>query len=428
MVISKKEFLKLPTDSGVYIFKHKKLPIYIGKAVNLKNRLNSYLQLNLLPKTKKMMSIADNVDVIVVNSEIESLLLEAELIKKYKPKYNTVLKDDKNPLYIVITNEEFPRVLAVRKLLAVKYHLSAVYGPFPSSSEVRKILKIIRRIIPYSDHKLGKKPCLYSHIGLCNPCPSQILNSESQIVNQYLKSNYKNNIKKIKQILSRKFNFVRNQFVKDMNLLSKQSKFEQALKIRDKIKTLDYITQAKSDIKWYLEDPNLIEDIRNEELEELKKIISTYYTLEVNGLNRIECFDIAHLSGIHPTASMVVFEKGYPLKSAYRHFKINQKKSQSDYDSISEVIKRRIKRIDSWGKPDLIIVDGGLGQVRIASNQLNEYGIPVIGIAKNPDRLIFPDGKKIKSTKNVNRIRDEAHRFARRLHHKLISKNLTAKA
>jgi excinuclease ABC subunit C len=429
MEISKKEFLKLPVSPGVYIFYAKNTPIYIGKAINLKNRLNSYLSKNLLPKTKKMVASANYVEYILVNSEIESLLLEAELIKKYKPKYNIVLKDDKNPLYIVITKDEFPRILTVRKLLTFDYRLATVYGPFPNSSEVKKILKIIRKIVPFSDHKLGKKPCIYSHLGLCSPCPSavaRIKNYELRIMNL---KRYTQNIKKIKQILSRKFSFVRNQLVKEMKTLSKQNKFEEALVIREKIKTLDYITQVKSNIKWYLENPNLIEDIRSQELRELKKILSTYCRIHNTNLVRIECFDIAHLAGLHPTASMVVFENGQELKSAYRHFKIRQKKSNSDYDSMKEVAIRRVKNLENWGRPDLIIVDGGYGQVKLFDNEFKRYNIPVIGIAKNPDRIVFPNGNKLKlqgpAQLFLERIRDEAHRFARRLHHKLINKYLT---
>ncbi|MFA6074188.1 MAG: GIY-YIG nuclease family protein [Candidatus Woesearchaeota archaeon] len=148
MEISTKAFVKLPEVPGVYTFWKKNLPIYIGKAVNLKSRLNSYLALNLGVKTSQMMSEANSVTYIQVTSDLEALLLESSLIKRCKPKYNIVLKDDKHALYIVITKEKFPRVLTSRKF--------GNYGPFPNSTNVKTILKMLRKIFPYSDHKLAK--------------------------------------------------------------------------------------------------------------------------------------------------------------------------------------------------------------------------------------------------------------------------------
>ncbi len=426
MEISKENFLKLPQTPGVYLFYDKKKVIYVGKAINLKNRLSSYFQINLLLKTKNMVESSDSLKYIKVNSEIEALLLEAELIKKYKPKYNIVLKDDKSPLYIVITKEEFPRVLTVRKLFAINYSLLALFGPFPNSYQVKQILRIIRKIIPFSDHKLGKKPCLYSHLGLCNPCPNTIkmLNSKSQILN--LTKHYTKNITRIKLILSRKFNSVRVALKKEMDNLSKAQKYEEAKLIRDKIRTLDYITQERIDSEKFLENPNLTEDIRNRELKSFLEILNSI--LQITNLVRIECYDISHLAGVKATASMVVAINGEMDNSFYRHFKIRQKKSQSDYHSMEELARRRINNFKKWGKPDLIIVDGGLGQVRVFAKSLKNYRIPVIGIAKNPDHLVFSNGKKVKikgpALNLVQRLRDEAHRFARRLHHKLISKSL----
>lgn len=417
--INKENFLKLPEVAGVYTFWKNKTPIYIGKSVNLKSRLNSYLAVNLGVKTAKMVSEADEVSFIEVNSDLESLLLESFLIKKHKPKYNIVLKDDKHALYIIITKEEFPRVLAVRKIDSDSLKPQAIFGPFPNSTNVKSILKMVRKIFPYSDHKIGKKPCLYSHLGLCNPCPNEILqNNQSEL----LKNIYKQNIKSIKLVLGRKFNTVRNLLQKQMNQLAKEQKYEEAKVIRDKIKTLDYITQEKISVEQFIENPNLTEDIRNQELRSLGLLT------RISSLNRIECFDIAHLSGVSATASMVVLINGEKENSEYRHFKVRQKNGQSDYDSMREIASRRLKNLEKWGKPNLIIVDGGLGQVKIFNEACKEFAIPVVGIAKHPDRLVFPDGRKVRlsgpTLQLVSRIRDEAHRFARRLHHKLLSKNL----
>ncbi|MDP3917744.1 MAG: GIY-YIG nuclease family protein, partial [Candidatus Woesebacteria bacterium] len=403
MEISKTKFLKLPESAGVYTFWKNSTPIYIGKSVNLKSRLNSYLDLHLSIKTAQMISEANEVKYIQVTSDLEALLLESSLIKKHKPKYNVVLKDDKHALYIVITKEKFPRVLTSRKF--------GNYGPFPNSTNVKTIMKMLRKIFPYSDHKLGKKPCFYSHLGLCNPCPNKILSDKDIKI-------YRKNIKNIKLVLSRKFNIVRKNLEREMKNLSKLEKYEEAKIIREKIKALDYITQKKIDTQKFLENPNLSEDIRREELENLSKIT------KIKKLSQIECFDISHLAGVSATASMVVMIDGNMENSQYRHFKIKQDKSNSDYDNMREIVKRRIVNLDKWAKPDLIIVDGGLGQVKIFDNEFSKLGILVVGIAKNPDRLVFRDGTKIKlqglTLQLMSRIRDEAHRFARRYHHLLV--------
>lgn len=415
MEITKKVFLKLPEVPGVYTFWQSEKPIYIGKSVNLKSRLNSYLDTNLSSKTAQMMSEADKMTYLEVTSDLESLLLEADQVRKYKPKYNILLKDDKHALYIVITREEFPRVLAVRKLFSNNYPIISSFGPFPNSTNVKTILKLIRKIFPYSDHKIGKKPCLYSHLGQCNPCPN-IINDKLQ------KTNYKKNIRNVKLVLSRKFNVVRNGLEKEMNDLSRQLRYEEASVLREKIKALDYITQERIDTQEFLQNPNLVEDRRSDELENLSKLV------QVGNLHRIECYDISHLAGVSATASMVVLIDGEKENSEYKHFKVRQENGQSDYDSMREIANRRLKHLSDWGKPDLIIVDGGLGQVKIFHGVFKDSGIPVVGIAKHPDRLIFPDGRKIRLQKEVlnlvSRIRDEAHRFARRYHHLLLSKKL----
>lgn len=392
----------LPETPGVYFFCKGKYPIYIGKAVNLKRRVKSYFDLDLVGKTARMISKADNFSFIQVRSELEALLLEAGFIKKYLPQYNVVAKDDKHPLYITITKDRFPKVITTRK--------NGTFGPFPSSKNVYAVLRMIRKIFPYSDHKIGKRPCLYSHIGLCNPCPNSITDLQIPI--------YKQNIKNIKLILEGKFKILKNFLIKQMYNYSNLQKYEEAQEIKNKINLLDYITQPKTPPFEYIKNPNLYEDQRQNELKELSKIV------KIKNLHRIECFDIAHLQGVSATASMVVFIDGIAEKSQYRHFKIKQKKSKSDYHSMKEIAKRRSQHFKDWGVPNLIIVDGNIGQV----NKFREHikNIPIVGIAKNPDRLIINAENKVISQGVtllfVGRIRDEAHRFARRYHHGLISK------
>ena len=423
----------LPETAGIYVFFKGGTPIYIGKAINLKRRVSSYFDLDLEGKTAKMVSEADELSYIQVGSELEALLLEAKLVRVNMPKYNIALKDDKHPLYIQITKEVYPRVITVRKIDLSTIKAIANYGPFPSSTNVRSVLKMIRRIFPYSDHKIGKRPCLYSHIGLCNPCPNMIemTSDKSQIINW--KRKYMGNIRNIKSILDGKIRRVQSGLVKEMRKASDIQDYEQASQIRDQIERIEYITRPQMPTDYYIQNPNLYEDVKKHELDGLSKILRDVKFKIPDSLKRIECYDIAHLAGTNATASMVTFINGEADKTFYRHFRIRQAKGNSDVDSLKEVIKRRISHLeDSWGKPDLIIVDGGVPQVNAFNSILNQnkVGIPVVGIAKNPDRLIVGDSK-IKLEGNVlhlvSRMRDEAHRFARRYHHKLVSNELIGK-
>jgi excinuclease ABC subunit C len=432
-------FKRLPEGAGIYVYFKNSYPIYIGKAINLKRRVSSYFDLDLEVKTAKMMSETTKLSYIRVDSELEALLLEARLIRAYLPKYNIISKDDKHPLYIQITKEKYPKVITVRKIDLNKGPTLAVYGPFPSSGNVRSVLRMIRRIFPYSDHKIGKRPCLYSHIGLCNPCPNeieQIVNSEKQMV---LRKQYLRNLGHIKSILDGRINKVMTGLNRKMTEASNAQNFEEAAEIRNKIQRLEYITRPQMPTDYYIENPNLYEDTKKSELREVKNIINQgYSTWKVESLHRIECYDIAHLAGTNATASMVTFTDGEADKNLYRHFKIRQIKGNSDIDSMKEVIMRRIRHLNDWGVPDLIIVDGGTFQVNAFASTLiaNKIEIPVVGIAKNPDRLIVGD-QKIKlqvfdpeaqtrrgAVNLIQRIRDEAHRFARVYHHKLVSANM----
>lgn len=412
----KKSLPVLPETAGVYIFSNVNKVIYIGKAINLKRRVNSYFDLHLLEKTQKMVDQATSLKFIKVESELEALLLEAKLIKKYQPHYNIISKDDKHPLYIVITKEKFPRVLSVRKLIANSYSLIASFGPFPSSTNVKWVLKMIRRVIPYSDHKIGKRPCLYSHIGLCNPCPNTIGNNTEIKI-------YNSNIRRVKLILAGKFNLLKNTLSHEMINYSNRQMFEEAKIVKDKLTALEYITRPQISVNKYLENPNLYEDQRKLEIVKLQNILHSHVSFSnLKSLHRIECFDIAHLQGVSATASMVVFIDGVADKSLYRHFKIRQPNRQSDFDSMNEIAVRRAKHFSDWGIPDLIIVDGSIGQINKFKNNIKE--IPIVGIAKNPDRLVVNSDLKIRlqglTLQLVARMRDEAHRFARRYHKKLL--------
>lgn len=419
----------IPDNPGVYLYANKDgTIIYVGKAKNLKNRLSSYFAANLLPKTKLLMEEAYKVMAIKVNSEIEALLLEAKLIKKYYPKYNIALKDDKSNLYIGITKDKYPRILPLRKTQLPLEELKYVYGPFTHGLATKKILKMARRAFPYSQHLPGNRVCLYKQIGLCNPCPSEIeletdLNKKEELIKKY-----KKNIKNIRKFLNGEFNSLKHSLETQMKESAKVNDFESAAMLKRQIDYINLITTPTVSPYEYIRDPNLIEDIRLKESEDLKQILKPFFN--INKISRIECFDIAHLMGTNPTASMVTFIDGEADKTYYRHFKIRRRQGNSDVDSIKEVLIRRKQHFEDWGVADLIIVDGGKPQVSVAQDVI--WDIPLIGLAKQFETIvIYHEGKfvEIKLPNGpakylVQRLRDEAHRFARRLHHKQVSKHL----
>lgn len=380
-----------------------------------------------------MIEKADQVSFILVESEFEALLLESFLIKKYQPKFNIISKDDKHPLYIKITKEKYPRILLVRKNEIEEKNLG-IYGPFPSSRTVKEVLRFLRKSIPFSDHKIGKKTCLYSQINLCNPCPNLIESETNLKSKKFLRKRYLKNIKYLKNIFERKINKVKKDLEKEMFLNSKIQNYEEARKIREQIKMLNYITSFQTPISSFIQNPNFLEDVREKELDSLKEILSHHY--QIKKLQRIECYDVAHTAGAYPTASLVTFVGGEAEKSFYRHFRLKALSKPDDVASMKEVIKRRAKNFKKWGKPDLIIVDGGKPQVGAFFRALEKYHLPLVGLAKREETLVFPllNGNTLffKEEKVINesalrllqRVRDEAHRFARRYHHLLIKKSL----
>ncbi|MBN1970379.1 MAG: GIY-YIG nuclease family protein [Candidatus Delongbacteria bacterium] len=426
---SKKYIASIPEENGVYIFFSGKKPLYVGKSVNLRNRVKSYKNINLSRKTFKMISETSHFSFIPVTSEIEALLLEAKLVKLLNTPYNIQLKDDKHPLYIRITNDKYPLVLTSRKINEKVSNLE-YFGPFPSSTSVKKTLSIIRKIFPFSQHLPTKRACIYSQIGLCNPCPSEIEKLKTPIEYKRAKKEYDKNIKMVVKFLNGDIKFVQNSLKKDIKNYSKNEQFERASVTLKKLNAVQYITSPKTSVSFFLDNPNLLEDIKNEELKNLKLILSKY--LIIKNLKRIECFDVAHLSGSFPTASMVTFINGVSEKKYYRHFKIRKGKINNDTKALTEVAKRRLNHIKDWGIPDLIIVDGGRGQVNSFSSVFNKINIPIIGLAKETDSIIIKNESKFISIKLkqcpalnlIQRLIDESHRFARRLHHKLINKEL----
>lgn len=416
-------FQSLSEKEGVYLFKNSEGEvIYVGKAKNLKKRVSSYfINKDLGPKTQALVEKVNKIETILTNSELESLLLEANLIKKYSPKYNIRLTDGKSYIRARITvGDESPKVLLARRDDDPK---SIYFGPFPSSNDLRVVLKIVRRIFPYqSVLNHPKRYCLYFHLGLC-PCPPMFKNSEES-------KDYKKNIKYIVQFFNGETKKIIKELEKERENESKLENFENALEIQKKIDAIVQITTPRKTAFDYEMNPNLRSDMRNEELEELRNALISN-GVQVNKLERIECYDISNISGKFATGSMVVFTNGERDSSEYRRFQIKRppRVVPNDFAMMREVIKRRFAHTE-WPFPDLVIVDGGKGQISSANKALFETNInvPLIGIAKREELLITTDFKVIRLSKTskgltlVRRIRDEAHRFAVTYHKKLRAK------
>lgn len=426
---SDKNFLKeIPESPGVYIFKNSSgEKVYVGKAKNLKSRVSSYFHAHITGKTKLMIKEAISLEFINAYNEFDAILLEANLIRKFYPKYNLELKDDRSPLYIAITKEKYPRVIRIRKSEPGDYR--KIYGPFPGATTVGTILKNIRRIVPFSSQKHAQKVCIYHQIGLCNPCPAEIAEATDEQQRDKLNHQYKRNLRDVNSILNGKIDLIRTSLEEEMKTYSNIQDYENAQKVSQKISQIDFLRQPVLRPEVYLQNPNIASDIKSEEIKQLKQILNQYFSIKK--LVRLECFDVSHLSGTFPTASMVTFINGESNKSLYRHFRLNQTFTD-DTLALKEVISRRMRYLKSWGKSDLLIVDGGKPQVSVIGDLLAGR-MPVIGIAKKEETLVIKKKRsfieiKLKNSavKNlIQRIRNEAHRFAQKYHHHLLAKNLT---
>ncbi len=547
----KQQVKNMPKLPGCYQYFDKNGEIiYIGKAKNLYNRVNSYFMGDKKdsPKLQVMVPQIEHIECIVVNSEIEALILENELIKKHKPKYNILLKDDKKFPYFLITKEDYPRIIVVRKAnknaLKGKY-----YGPYTDSRAMHATLEIINKIFPIKkcNHpKYKTRTCLYYDIGQClGPCQNKISKEE-----------YNEIIKNAELFLSGKRKELIKTLKKEMELASKNFEFEKALLYRNSIqdieKTLekqnvvfkstqsnyDYIGIVNSSnlicisilqvrqgrlinkkdfsFSQFLSDNNDLDEITqsaireyyimlNDEelpskiilsdtfndfeiyqkwltlrlnkevkiikattktdkemlnlalknakynieqlkLKELTNIQNDYnevgsYIQEKLKLSKfphtIECYDISHIQGTNTVASGVYFENGQPKKSKYRKYKLKtiKKGEVDDFKSMREILSRRFKRIKSGSieAPDLIIIDGGKGQLSSVIDIMKEFELKldIVSLAKREEEVFLPNKKDpVILAQNsaalhlFQRIRDEAHRFAITFHRQLRSKNM----
>lgn len=355
-------------------------------------RVRSYFQppVKLGPKTATLVGQIATVDYIEVNTEIEALLLESKLIKKWLPLYNIASRDDKSPYYIHITNENFPKPVVNHT------PAGALAGPFLSGWTAKGILRQFRRIAPFctAPRRVGRS-CLYAHLGLCRPCP----NDPTTRPEDYLA-----NISRLRRLLRGQFKQVMLQAVKSQD-------FEIAAALRD-------LLHQPISPEEYLVNPNLVADKRQEALLTLKTALNIW------PLSRIEMYDVANLAGTAATAAMTVAIDGEIDSKNYRHFTIKTSRP-NDVAMMKEVLTRRLKRQD-WPQPDLIVLDGGKSQLSIAKTErIQSY--PLIALAKKEEIITVPSSKgfsEIKLDRDnpglqlLMHLRDEAHRFSRRLHHK----------
>lgn len=409
------DLTKIPSTPGVYIYKNADNKIiYVGKAVNLKKRVSQYFKSDeaLGYKTNRLVSEIADISFHTVGSEIEALILESSLIKKYRPKFNSQLKDDRSYIYITISKDKIPLIKP-----AFKSNLnpnSFVYGPFPDSTAVKSLLKTIRTIFPFYSSVHGPKKCLYCHLGLC-PGPNPDIQE------------YRKNILKIKHILSGHFSQLTSKLNKEMVSFSKTENFEMAKVRRDQINALNYVISGWRNLSNLYQNVELQEDQISKALRDLKTVLTPYFP-NIKNINRFEAYDISNLGSKYFVGSMTVFQEGRIAKDEYRQFKIYSKVTPDDEFMIKEVVYRRLKHLE-WKYPDFILVDGGKPQVS-AANQVSP-AVPIIGLAKKQETIVIKTSDnwvEINLSKNspalllLQQLRDEAHRFANQYRKKLIKK------
>ncbi len=405
----------LPHSSGIYKFLDEQGNIlYIGKALNLNKRVLSYFQKesNDRPRIKQMMPLVFDFNIIETNNEIEALILESALIKKYQPPFNTDLKDDKSYAWIFITTkEDFPTVKIVRTLKKGEYKNGRLFGPYPSGYAIKRVYSYLRKLYPFCTCKNHDcKSSLYYHIGLC-PGP---------YVGDISKEDYRENINNIIRFLSGKQQNHIKRLEIEMKKYSKDMNYEKASQLRDRIKDLKYIGQ---DIEFtYYDDVESYESKR----EKARKSSFKYLEIELNikKLSRIECYDISNIQGKNAYGSMVVAIDGKLERSKYRIFRIKGSDTPNDFLMLREVLERRFNGTEELAQ--LVLIDGGKAQLSSVS-EIVPKDICLMGISKG--KHLKRKGKRlidefwVRKDSNILRIdiespeilidlRNEAHRFA----------------
>ena len=438
---------ELPKSPGVYFHKNKAGEIiYVGKAAVLRNRVRQYFQNSRTrdPKTEALVADIADIEWQETESEIDALFLEAELIRRYLPPYNILLRDDKSLSYVRIDSKsDHPTVTMTRRPLDDG---ATYFGPYMNGLSVRRALKGLRRAYPYSTHtQPPKRACLQYHLGLCPGIEE----------NKTPLAEYRANLRKLMQYMKGERVALLRQAERDMQTAAKKKQFEAAALYRNQMRALQALTR-----EVIFSDKEFLDLSKDHALTEL---------IDILGLTavprRIEGYDISHMQGTDTVASMVVFANGVPDKASYRKFKMRIP-GNDDFAHMNEVILRRFseKHAKDWPRPQLLLIDGGKGQLGAAVAALRTHGImiPAVGLAKREEEIIvmypLPDGKRGSEVtinhlaiqklggyttttdtfeaitlphsthivKLLQRIRDESHRFAVSYHSVLKTKRQTA--
>ena len=416
----------LPETPGVYFMKDDKgRTLYIGKAKNLKNRVCTYFHESYGDsRIRTMVSKVEEIEILQAPSEVDALLMEARLIKDIQPRYNDRLKDDKSFTMLAITQfDDFPKVWVVRETDELN---AETYGPFTSAGELRDAVRVLQKIFKFATCSIEMResdskrrffrPCLLHAIGRCTaPCADRIP-----------RDRYLADIELLRKFLRGGREEVVAQIRARMKEASKALEFERAAELRDQIRALDGL--AKRSELDYIEGDITPMDPRDG-LEELGRVLALPAPPRT-----IEGVDIAHVQGDESVGSLVNFVDGIPFKSGYRKYRIKTVEGIDDFAMIREVVTRRFRRLDEEGKvfPDVLLIDGGLGQLNAARGALADLGVtpPVVLSLAKEEETLFRDGKPIPLEKSspalrlMMYVRDEAHRFAQHYHHQLRRKAL----
>lgn len=418
-----------PTQPGVYLMKDAAgTVIYVGKAKNLRSRAGSYFLQAATEdrRTCELVKHIADIDFILTGTEVDALLHEARLVKDLRPRFNTDLKDDKTFPYLQIRiREEFPRVEFTRKPRRKGVKL---YGPFTSARNLRAAIQVLQRIFKFrtcsldirsnDDRWRWYRPCLLHSIRQCTaPCNFRVTREE-----------YRKQIRSLRMILEGRRKRLIREMQQEMLEASTAMQFEKAAKIRDDINALNNLElrgDADQDVQ-----PKAFHTDPKKGLMGLKKVLGLR---EVP--RSIEGFDIAHLGGQDTVASLVSFVDGLPFKSGYRRFKVKSVEGIDDFASMREVITRRFRRLSEEGLfPDILLIDGGKGQLNAALDAFRHLGIEpptIISLAKQEEEIFRPgEAESIKLSRHsaalrlLQFVRDEAHRFAQHYHHQLRRRRL----
>lgn len=439
----KNKLQDLPKSPGVYFHKDAKGQIiYVGKAAVLRNRVRQYFQASRGrdPKTEALVAEIADTDWMEVESELEALFLEAEMIRRYMPRYNILLRDDKSMTYIRINyDDDYPTVTTTRRPLddGARY-----FGPYLSTASVRQALKLLRRIFPYATRKIPgqKRATLHYHLGLDPGLEEGKTNL----------TDYRANLRKLIAVIEGKRKSIENEIEKEMKIFAKNSQFEEAAHARNQLFSLRRINK-----QVIFSDKEFLDISKDHALNELVDLLGL-----ADFPRRIEGYDISHMQGTDVVASMVVFTNGVSNKGEYRKFK-TKKDHNNDFFNMHETITRRLSEQNrkKWGLPSLVLIDGGKGQLDAALRARDEAGcnkIPFIGLAKREEQIVVHrqrsqvtvnenilhtlDGYSTLTedflvisvphssnlVKLLQRIRDESHRFAVSYHSVLKAKRQTA--